>query len=57
MGTQFDILINNAGIGPGAFIEETTEQFFDRMVSVNAKAPFFMIQQALPRLRDNSPNY
>ncbi|EOO36678.1 hypothetical protein IIU_01281 [Bacillus cereus VD133] len=52
--TQFDILINNAGIGPGAFIEETTEQFFDRMFSVNAKAPFFIIQQALPRLRDNS---
>ncbi len=25
--TQFDILISNAGIGPGAFIEETTEQF------------------------------
>ena len=37
-----------------AFIEETTEQFFDRMFSVNAKAPFFIIQQALPRLRDNS---
>ncbi|MRQ29483.1 SDR family NAD(P)-dependent oxidoreductase, partial [Bacillus anthracis] len=52
--TKFDILINNAGIGPGAFIEETTEQFFDRMVSVNAKAPFFIIQQALSRLRDNS---
>lgn len=52
--TQFDILINNAGIGPSAFIEETTEQFFDRMFSVNAKAPFFIIQQALPRLRDNS---
>ena len=25
--TQFDILINNAGIGACAFIEETTEQF------------------------------
>ena len=24
------------------------------MFSVNAKAPFFIIQQALPRLRDNS---
>ena len=24
------------------------------MVSVNAKAPFFIIQLALPRLRDNS---
>ncbi|MBJ8027839.1 SDR family oxidoreductase [Bacillus cereus group sp. N21] len=51
---KFDILVNNAGIGPGAFIEETTEDFFDQMISVNTKAPFFIIQQALSRLRDNS---
>jgi NAD(P)-dependent dehydrogenase (short-subunit alcohol dehydrogenase family) len=50
--TQFDILVNNAGIYPRATIENTTEEMFDRQFAVNVKAPFFLIQQALPRLRD-----
>jgi len=49
---EFDILVNNAGIALGAGIEETTEAEFDKLVAVNLKAPFFIIQQALPRLRD-----
>jgi len=53
LGTpEFDILVNNAGIPLGAAIEETTEAEFDELVAVNMKAPFFIIQQALPRLRD-----
>ncbi|MCM3629655.1 SDR family oxidoreductase [Paenibacillus glycanilyticus] len=48
----FDILVNNAGAGLVAAIEETTEDAFDQVMNTNAKAPFFVIQQALPRLRD-----
>ena len=49
---EFDILVNNAGIQIGADVEETTEAEFDELVAVNMKAPFFIIQHALPRLRD-----
>ncbi|MFB9326475.1 SDR family oxidoreductase [Paenibacillus aurantiacus] len=49
----FDILVNNAGIGLVASIEETTERQFDEVASLNMKAPFFLVQQALPRLRDD----
>lgn len=49
---RLDILVNNAGIGLVAAIEETTEEAFDSVMAVNVKAPFFLIQQALPRLRD-----
>lgn len=49
---RFDILVNNAGVGLSAPIEETTEEAFDHLVDVNVKAPFFLIQQAIPRLRD-----
>jgi 3-oxoacyl-[acyl-carrier protein] reductase len=50
--THFDILVNNAGIGLIASIEETTEEVFDEIMRINVKAPFFLTQQALPRLRD-----
>ncbi|RIX50151.1 SDR family oxidoreductase [Paenibacillus nanensis] len=51
--SRFDILVNNAGAGLTASIEETSEEAFDRIMNVNVKAPFFMIQQALPRLRED----
>ncbi|MCD9022585.1 SDR family oxidoreductase [Cohnella silvisoli] len=51
-GNHFDILVNNAGIGQVATIEETTEQSFDEVFNIHVKAPLFLIQQALPRLRD-----
>ncbi|CAM4316536.1 SDR family oxidoreductase [Paenibacillus tarimensis] len=49
---RFDILVNNAGIGTSPSFEETTEDDFDRLFAVNVKAPFFLVQQSLERLRD-----
>lgn len=49
---MFDILVNNAGIGQILTIEETTEESFDDVMNINVKAPFFVTQQALLRLKD-----
>lgn len=48
--TTFDILVNNAGIGQVATLEETSETSFDDVMDLNVKSPFFVTQQALPRL-------
>ncbi len=52
-GQRLDILVNNAAIGgqQGA-IDDTTPEFFDRLFAVNVRAPFFIIQRALPLMRD-----
>jgi len=48
----FDILVNNAGIGQILTMEEATEDSFDEVMNMNVKGPFFITQQALPRLKD-----
>jgi len=48
---QIDILINNAGIALNKPFEETAPEDFDRIFSVNVKAPFVLCQKALPYLR------
>ncbi|GAA2142766.1 A-factor type gamma-butyrolactone 6-reductase ScbB [Kitasatospora kazusensis] len=47
-----DILVNNAGMSVSASIHEVTSENFDRLVAVNAKAPLFLIQHGLRRMRD-----
>lgn len=47
-----DILVNNAGIGKQQPLADVTSEWFDELFAVNAKAPFFLIQQGLWRLRD-----
>ncbi len=47
-----DILVNNAGVGLRARLPEVTPQDFDRVLQVNLKTPFFLIQHCLPFLRD-----
>lgn len=47
-----DILVNNAGISVPGTVADVTEENFDRLVAVNARAPFFVVQHALGRLRD-----
>ncbi|GGG64641.1 SDR family oxidoreductase [Paenibacillus radicis (ex Gao et al. 2016)] len=49
---RFDILVNNAGIGQILTMEEATERSFDEVMNLNVKAPFFVTQQALSRLKD-----
>ncbi|WP_156725997.1 SDR family oxidoreductase [Streptomyces apocyni] len=47
-----DILVNNAGIALYGHIQEIQEADYERVFAINAKAPFFIIQQGLDRLRD-----
>jgi 3-oxoacyl-[acyl-carrier protein] reductase len=48
-----DIIVNNAGLlgGRTPYID-VDEATYDRVFAVNAKAPFFLLQHGLPRLRD-----
>lgn len=47
-----DILVNNAGITVPRRLAEVTEADYDRVFAINTKAPFFIIQRGLGRLRD-----
>jgi 3-oxoacyl-[acyl-carrier protein] reductase len=51
-GRPLDILVNNAAAAPAGPIETNTAEDFDRLFAVNVKAPFFIIQRALPQMRD-----
>lgn len=48
--TKLDVLINNAGQAWGAPFEEFPEKGWDRVLNVNVKGPFFVIQQLMPLL-------
>ena len=43
-----DILINNAGIFPFGPTHEMTEEQFDRVFSINVKAPYFLVAELAP---------
>jgi 3-oxoacyl-[acyl-carrier protein] reductase len=43
---RLDILVNNAGIFLYKPLIETTEEEFDRMFAINAKGPYFALQEA-----------
>ncbi|MYW90922.1 SDR family oxidoreductase [Amycolatopsis rubida] len=53
LDTDIDILVHNAGrYFLRRPIEVLTPEEFDKMFAVNVKAPFFLTQRLLPRLRD-----
>jgi NAD(P)-dependent dehydrogenase (short-subunit alcohol dehydrogenase family) len=43
-----DILINNAGVFPFGPTNKTTEEEFDRVYSLNVKAPYFLVAELAP---------
>jgi 3-oxoacyl-[acyl-carrier protein] reductase len=53
-GERLDILVANAGIAKAASIEDTTVEDFDALYAVNVRAPFFLVQQLLPILREGA---
>ena len=51
-GRPLDILVNNAAAGPAGPLGAPTRTEFDHLFAVNVRAPYFIIQRALPLLRD-----
>ena len=51
---SLDVVINCAGIAQNQHFEEVTEEDYDRIMNLNAKAPYFLCQAALPELRKSS---
>ena len=49
---SMDLLVLAAGFGTGGSIDGYPVQRFDRQVDVNLRAPFLLIQECLPALRD-----
>ena len=48
---ELHILVNNAGLTWSLPIDEFTEKAWDRVVDLDVKSPFFLIQKLLPTLR------
>lgn len=47
---HLDVLVNNAGQAWGAPFDQFPEKGWDRVINVNVKGPFFVIQQLMPLL-------
>ncbi|GAB2483454.1 SDR family oxidoreductase [Streptosporangium sandarakinum] len=51
-GRPLDIVVNNAAAQPAGPLGTTTRAEFDHLFAVNVRAPYFIIQRALPLLCD-----
>ncbi len=50
--TDFEYLVNNAGVGINKSIADTSEAEFDSMVAIHLKGPYFLTQSLLPLIKD-----
>lgn len=48
---RLDVLVNNAGIGDGRNVENTTVEGFNRVLAVNLAGPFYGAKFAIPHMR------
>lgn len=46
-----DLVVNNAGITLSAPLQETTMEDWERIMAINARAPYFICKYALPHLK------
>jgi len=54
---RLDILVNNAGVGIFGPVATTTAEAWDRMMAVNARAPFLLCREAIPYLRQQERSF
>ncbi|WP_329250863.1 SDR family oxidoreductase [Actinoallomurus sp. NBC_01490] len=47
-----DILVNNAGIYPFVSTDETSEQDFDSVYTLNVKVPYFLVAELAPEMAE-----
>ncbi|MGW6740105.1 SDR family oxidoreductase [Streptomyces sp. NPDC055025] len=50
----FDALFGNAGVTGSAPFEATSEELYDRLLTTNAKGPYFTVQKLAPLLAEGS---
>ncbi|WP_405623727.1 SDR family NAD(P)-dependent oxidoreductase [Streptomyces sp. NBC_00076] len=53
-GRPLDILVNNAAAAPAGPLGVTTRAEFDQLFAVNVRAPYFIIERALPLLSEGA---
>lgn len=53
-GGGVDVLVANAAVGEFTTLEQTTEEHFDQIFSVNARGTLFTVKKALPLLNDGA---
>lgn len=51
---RIDVLANVAGVTDRGTIEDTSVETYERLFAVNTRAPFFLIQRAVPFLRQST---
>lgn len=49
---RIDGVVSNAGVHFSATIEDTTEADFDRVMAINVKGAYFLLQSVLPKMRE-----
>jgi NAD(P)-dependent dehydrogenase (short-subunit alcohol dehydrogenase family) len=54
VGERLDIVVANADIAKMTSIKDTTAEDFDALFAMNVRAPFFLVQQLLAILREDS---
>lgn len=50
---EIDALVNNAGINPYGTITETTDELWDRVMSINLKSHFICARECIPSMQRN----
>ena len=49
---RVDVLVNNAGVHPGVSVTEMTDGQWDDMIAVNLTAPFLLIREVVPVMKE-----